>query len=181
MNTFVALFRGINVGGKNSLPMKELVAALEKLGCRQIQTYIQSGNVVLKSNAADVSALAGKITAEIKKSRGFAPFVLLLSLKEFRKVVDNNPFSQASIDPRVLHVGFLAAKPKDPDLKALESIRAANERFRLVDRAFYLHAPDGIGRSKLAAHTERLLGVAMTDRNWRTVDKLLEMAQRLEV
>ncbi len=179
MNSYVALFRGINVGGKNSLPMKELVGILEKLGCRQIQTYIQSGNAVLKSAEKDPVALTSRITAEVKKRRGFAPFVLLLSLKEFEKVVEENPFREAKNEPQAVHVGFLASTPKAPDLKALESIKAANERFRLIDRAFYLYAPDGIGRSKLAANTERLLGVSMTDRNWRTVSKLLEMAQSM--
>jgi uncharacterized protein (DUF1697 family) len=74
-------------------------------------------------------------------------------------------------------VGFLAASPQNPDLKKLERFKSKTERFRLVDNRFYLHAPDGVGRSKLAANAEKLLGVPMTDRNWSTVRKVWEMAK----
>ena len=77
-------------------------------------------------------------------------------------------------------MGFLGSVPKNPDLKTLESLRKGSERFHLMDNVFYLHAPEGIGRSKLAANTERLLGVSMTDRNWRTMCKILKMAEELE-
>jgi uncharacterized protein (DUF1697 family) len=179
MNTYIALFRGINVGGKNSLPMKELTGILEELGCQNVKTYIQSGNVVFRSHEKNISGLSDHLRAEIKKRRDFAPSVLLLSIKELEEIMANNPFSEAQSEPQTLHVGFLAAEPKQPDLKRLESLREKNERFQLINKAFYLHAPDGIGRSKLAANTERLLGVSMTDRNWRTVGKLLEMAKEL--
>jgi uncharacterized protein (DUF1697 family) len=180
MNIYIALFRGINVGGKNSLPMVELVGILEGLGCQSVKTYIQSGNVVFKSNENNASGLADSISTEIKKRRGFAPFVLLLSLGEFEKILANNPFPEAEDDPKTLHVGFLASVPRQPNLRSLESLRAKSERFRLIGEAFYLHAPDGVGRSKLAANTERMLGVAMTDRNWKTASKILELAQELD-
>jgi uncharacterized protein (DUF1697 family) len=179
METYIALFRGINVGGKNILPMKELVIILEALGCQNIKTYIQSGNAVLESNDNEPSRLSNRISAEIKKRRGFVPYVLLLRLEELEKAVANNPFPEVKNDPKALHVGFLASTPKKPDLKTLESLRGDAERFRLIDNIFYLHAPEGVGRSKLAANTERLLGVSMTDRNWRTVCKILEMAEGL--
>jgi uncharacterized protein (DUF1697 family) len=180
MNTYIALFRGINVGGKNILPMKELVGILDEQGCQKVKTYIQSGNVVFKNNAANVSGLSGNIRAEIKDRHGFAPLVLLLSLEEFVKIVKNNPFPEVRNDPKALHIGFLAAAPKEPNLTTLESLRGKSERFRLIDNAFYLHAPDGVGRSKLAASTEKLLGVSMTDRNWKTVTKILEMAKEID-
>ena len=180
MNIYIALFRGINVGGKHTLPMKELVRVLEELGCQNVKTYIQSGNVVFKSNENDVSELSDSISTRIKKRHGFAPFVLLLSLEELEKIVANNPFPEVQTDPKVLHIGFLASVPKEPNLKTLESLRGENERFRLVDNAFYLYAPNGVGRSKLAANTERLLGSSMTDRNWRTVSKVLEMGKELD-
>jgi uncharacterized protein (DUF1697 family) len=179
MNIFIALFRGINVGGKNSLPMKELVSISEGLGCQHVKTYIQSGNMVFKSGEKNPSKLSDLLRAGIQKHRGFAPSVLLLSLSEFEKIVQNNPFPEAVNTPQALHVGFLASVPEKPDLKTLETLRARTERFRLIDSSFYLHAPEGIGRSKLAANTEKLLGVGMTDRNWRTVCKILEMAKEL--
>jgi uncharacterized protein (DUF1697 family) len=180
MSICISLFRGINVGGKNSLPMKELVGILEELGCQNVKTYIQSGNVVFKTNERNISGLSDRLSAEINKRRGFAPSVLVLRIKELEKIVANNPFPEVHDDPQTLHVGFLAAVPKKPDLKKLENLREKNERFQLINNAFYLHAPDGIGRSKLAANSERLLGVSMTDRNWRTVGKILEMAKALE-
>jgi len=180
MDTYIALFRGINVGGKNLLPMKELVGILDGQGCQRVRTYIQSGNVVFKSSQMTASGLSGNIMAEIKKRHGFAPLVLLLSLEEFEKILENNPFPEVRNDPKALHVGFLASAPKEPDLKALESLREKSERFRLIDNAFYLHAPDGVGRSRLAASTEKLLGISMTDRNWKTVTKILEMAEEID-
>ena len=180
MKTYIALFRGINVGGRHILPMKELVALLEELGCRNVKTYIQSGNAVFESQVNNASQLSKKISAEIKKRRGFEPFVLLLSREEMDQAVTNNPFPQGEKNPKALHVGFLTSTPKSPDLKTLEGLRTKSERFRLVDNIFYLYAPEGIGRSKLAASTEKLLGVPVTDRNWGTVRKIMEMVKGLE-
>ena len=175
MKTYIALFRGINVGGNSILPMKELVAVLEGLGVQDIKTYIQSGNVIFRSKAAGTAQLAGKIGAAIRKSHGFEPQVLLLDSAKLNKVIRENPYPEAEAVPNTLHVNFLAAIPPKPDLKALEKIRAESERFHLAGDVLYLHAPDGIGRSKLAAGMERLLGVPMTSRNWNTVHKLKAM------
>ena len=179
MKTYIALFRGINVGGKNGLPMKELVAILEDLGCRNVKTYIQSGNAVFESKEKDASRLSHKISVEIKKRRRFEPYVLLLELEEIERAITENPFREAETAPKTLHVGFLASAPGNPDLKALESLKKESERFHLIDSVFYLHAPEGVGRSRLAANAERLLGVSMTDRNWRTVCKIRDMAREL--
>jgi uncharacterized protein (DUF1697 family) len=179
MKTCIALFRGINVGGKNALSMKELAAILEDLGARKVKTYIQSGNAVFVCKDKDVSQLSNQIRVEIKKRRGFDPYVLLLGLEDIERVIRQNPFPEAETNPTALHAGFLAATPERPDMKMLESLKSDSERFRLIDSVFYLHAPDGVGRSKLAANAERLLGVPMTDRNWRTVSTIWKMAQEL--
>jgi uncharacterized protein (DUF1697 family) len=179
VKTYIVLFRGINVGGKNALPMKELVAVLENLGARNVKTYIQSGNAVFVSPEKEISRLSKKISSDIKKRRGFEPLVLLLELKDLERAVMNNPFPEAATDPKALHAGFLASVPERPNLRQLESLKIESERFQLVDQVFYLHAPEGIGRSKLAAKAEKLLGAPMTDRNWRTVCKILEMAKAL--
>jgi uncharacterized protein (DUF1697 family) len=179
MKTYVALFRGINVGGKNVLPMKVLVAVLEDLGARRVKTYIQSGNAVFLRPKQDSSRLSSQIGREILKRRGFEPQVLLLELDDIERVIRKNPFPEAATDPRTLHAGFLASAPERPDLKALERLKSGRERFQLIENVFYLHAPEGIGRSKLAANAEKLLGVPMTDRNWRTVCKIQELAREL--
>ena len=160
--------------------MKELVAILEHLGAQKVKTYIQSGNAVFVSPGKDTPGLSKAISVEVKKRRGFEPHVLLLELEEIERAIRNNPFPEAEIDPRALHAGFLASTPAHPNLKALETLKLGSERFRLVDRVFYLHAPEGVGRSKLAASSEKLLGVPMTDRNWRTVCTIRAMAQELK-
>lgn len=177
MKTYIALFRGINVGGNNSLPMKELVAVLEALGARGVKTYIQSGNAVLDSEEEDPSRLCARISAAIQQRRGFAPQVLLLTREDLARAIKENPFPEAATDHKALHAGFLADTPTAPDLAALEALRSETERFVLRGAVFYLHAPDGVGRSKLAAKAERLLGVPMTSRNWQTVCKVLELAR----
>jgi len=179
MKTYIALFRGINVGGKHALPMKELVVVLEGLGSRNVKTYIQSGNAVFESQEKDASRLEHKISLEIKRRRGFEPYVLLLELADIERAITENPFPEAETDPQALHVGFLASAPENPQLKTLESLKRNSERFHLSGNVFYLHAPEGVGRSKLAASAEKLLGVPLTDRNWRTVCKIWEMAKEL--
>lgn len=176
MNTYIALFRGINVGGNARLPMKELVALLEDMGAEQVRTYIQSGNAVFRSSERDPSKFSRKLTFEVKKRHGFEPHVLLLGIEAINKAIDRNPFPEAVDDPSKLHLGFLASIPKNAVMEKLESFRKESERFRLIGSVFYLHAPEGVGRSKLAANAEKLLGVPMTDRNWRTVCKIQELA-----
>lgn len=180
MKICIALLRGVNVGGKNALPMKELCAVLDGLGALKVKTYIQSGNAVFVWNGEDLSRLSNQVRAEIKKRRGFDPHVLLLGIEDLERIVEQNPFPEAETDPQALHAGFLANAPARPDLKTLESLRSDSERFRLLGSVFYLHAPEGVGRSKLAARAEVLLGVPLTDRNWRTVRTLWRMAQELK-
>ena len=176
MKTCIALFRGINVGGKNSLPMKELIVILEDMGARKIKTYIQSGNAVFQSDKKNFSQFSKRLAAEIKERHGFEPHVLIVGFEAIEKAMADNPFPEAEADPSSLHLGFLASVPKSPDLRKLDSLRKESERFHMSERVLYLHAPEGVGRSKLAASSEKLLGVPMTDRNWRTVCKIREMA-----
>ena len=177
MNTYIALFRSINVGGNNSLPMKKLVAILEGIGARKVKTYIQSGNAVFQSAEKNPLQLSKHLAAEIKKRHGFEPYILILGLEAIEKAIAENPFPEAETDPSSLHLGFLGSSPKSPDLQKLFSLKKESERFHLSNGVFYLHAPEGVGRSKLAASTEKLLGVPMTDRNWRTVCKVMEMVR----
>jgi uncharacterized protein (DUF1697 family) len=101
-----------------------------------------------------------------------------LTPEEIESAIESNPFPEAESELKTLHVHFLASMPKNPDLGALERIKSDRERFALKDKVFYLHAPDGKGRSKLAANTEKLLGVAITGRNCRTVCKVMTMAKQ---
>lgn len=176
MRTYIALLRGINVLGRNSLPMKELVALLEGAGARGARTYIQSGNAVFEAAIRNIPEFAARITDEIGKRYGFAPHVLILEREAIESAMVQNPFREAETAPTSLHLAFLGATPQSPDLKKLDTLRTASERFHLSGRVFYLHTPEGFGKSKLPASAEKLFGVPMTYRNWRTVCKIREMA-----
>jgi uncharacterized protein (DUF1697 family) len=178
MKMYIALFRGINVGGKNRLPMKDLRSLLADLGAQSVQTYIQSGNAVFRHETENAPRLSDNIAAAIKQSHGFDPRVLLLDLGVMEQAIASNPYPEAEAEPKSLHLYFLASVPQNPDLETLDSIKQDDERFKLIDQVFYLHAPAGIGRSKLAARVEQALGVAVTARNWRTACKITAMARQ---
>jgi uncharacterized protein (DUF1697 family) len=175
VTTCIALLRGL--GFPNTLPMKELARLLEKLGLRDVRTYIQSGNAVFRAAKAD-ARLGERITAAIRQAHGFAPQTLVLTREELVKMMKANPYRAAEKTPQFLHVTFLFEKPASPDLATLEKWRKPNERFTLKGKVFYLHAPDGVGKSKLFARIEKSLGVAGTARNWNTVAHLREMAEQ---
>lgn len=177
MNTYIALFRGINVGGNNILPMKELVKMLEDIGCAKVKTYIQSGNVVFQSPEIDHKPLAEKISKNISQHFGFKPKVLLINTADFETAVRNNPYPTEN--GKNLHFFFMESVPASPDLAALSALKSGREQFSLLENVFYLYAPEGIGRSKLAAKVEQKLGVPVTARNWNTVQKLLEMLKQI--
>lgn len=176
MDNYVALFRGINVGGRNKLPMDELVQVLKRLGLRKIKTYIQSGNVVFESDNVKESVLSEKLSKAIEASHGFAPQVIILSIEEFNNAIAANPFQEAESNPKSLHLFFLKSEPQDPDWETLEKKKRDSEGYSLINKVFYLHAPDGIGRSKLAQGVEKALGVAATARNWRSVCQIMALA-----
>ncbi len=169
----IALFRGINVGGRNTVPMKTLTAVLQGLGCTDVRTYIQSGNVVFDEPAgAEVSPAS--IAAALRAETAVDTRVRLLTVAELREAADGNPF--AGEEARTVQLFFLESAPAAPDLDAIRALCKDSERWRLGGAVFYLHAPEGIARSKLAAAVERKLGVGATARNWRTVRRVLEIA-----
>ncbi|MFA5082867.1 MAG: DUF1697 domain-containing protein [Hydrogenophilaceae bacterium] len=180
MNTLIALFRGINIGGHHILPMQELTAILQDLGATGVRTCIQSGNAVFRSRGRNTAAFARRLAAEIGKRHGFEPYVLIIEPETLARVIADNPFPEALGDPGTLHVGFLAAAPANPDLAKLTRMKMDSERFHLGDGVFYMHLPEGAGRSKLAAGAEKALGVPMTGRNWNTVCRLMEMVEAAE-
>jgi uncharacterized protein (DUF1697 family) len=174
VTTFVALLRGINVGGNNILPMKELRVLLTKLGCEDVATYIQSGNAVFKY-AGDPAELPALISIAIESGFGFRPSVMVLTASEFDVVANSNPFTAEVSEAKFLSVWFMHEPAKKANTVRMDEIASGGERFLLSDSAFYMYAPNGIGRSKLANEAEKCLGVAATARNWRTVGKIREM------
>ena len=177
MNLWIALFRGINVGGRNILPMKDLKSMLEEMGCEHVSTYIQSGNVVFAYREASSTVLQSRICRAVNAELGFEPYVLLLSPDQLEAAITLNPFPDATRSPKTLHLYFLLTDADEVDWPAMDSVKSITEEYRLIDRVFYLHAPDGIGRSRLAAKVEKCLGVTATSRNWSTVEKVLQLAR----
>lgn len=175
MSTWIALLRGINVGGRNTIKMDDLRELLKSLGFSNARTYIQSGNVVFDAPNRSAAELGDMIADAVEKSRGFRPSVHLVTPDRFERAIEENPYPEADDAPKSVHLFFLASSPSNPELEKLDALRAPTERFHLADDVFYLHAPNGIGRSKLASSVERTLGVGTTARNWRTCRKLQAM------
>ncbi len=136
MTTYIALLRGINVGGKNILPMKELCALLEKLDLKNIRTYIQSGNCIFDIAEANTTALAELIADNIEQNFGFRPKVLILLKSNLEAALSANPFPESANDPKNIHLYFLSEPAGNADLAALEKIKKTSERFKLVDQVF---------------------------------------------
>ena len=176
MSLWIAFFRGINVGGHNILPMKELKALLEGIGCENVATYIQSGNVVFRHEEQRPDVLELRIGRAVNSKYGFEPQVLLLTFDQLNVASAENPFPASESEPKTLHLFFLKADADDADWAAIDLVKNDTEQFRLVGRVAYLYAPDGTGRSKLSAKVEKLLDVPATARNWRTVEKVLQLA-----
>lgn len=173
MKKYVVLLKGINLAGKNVLPMKDLVGMLEGLGCRDVITYIQSGNVVLASGLS-AQALEKSISELISAEKGFTVPVVVLPVAAFKAAVAACPF--ASDEGKTLHYFFMESKPDSVNEPLLQSLCAESEQYELKGSVFYLYAPDGIGRSKLVMNIDKVLGVPATARNHNTVVKLLALA-----
>ncbi len=176
-STYVALLRGINVGGKNRLAMKDLAALCEGLGCGEVRTYIQSGNVVFTAPARAAGGLAAGLSAAIAGAHGLTVPVVLRGADELAAVVAGNPFLTGDVDAARLHVAFLGAAPAADRAARLDPERSPPDAVALVGRDLYMHLPNGVARSKFTNdYLDRTLGTVSTLRNWATVLKLAEMA-----
>jgi uncharacterized protein (DUF1697 family) len=176
-SVFVALLRGINVGGKNKLPMKDLVALFAQAGADDVRHYIQSGNVVFRATAPLAARLPGLVAREIERGLGLRVPVILRSDDELRAAAKANPLLAAGADPSTLHVMFLERAPGKKEIAALDPGRSPPDSFSLVGREVYLSCPNGMARTKLTnAYFDSTLRTTSTARNWRTVLKLVEMS-----
>ncbi len=182
MAAIISLLRAVNVTGYNKVKMDALRELYESLGLRGAQTYIQSGNVVFKTDAKDLARLQKRIQDAIEKSYGFRPGVVLRSSAELKDIIRRNPFAKRSgIEPNKLVVSFLTGEPDAESKQKIAQIKVGPEELVLDGRELYIYYAGGIGSSKLTpAVIERALKVSGTARNWNTVTKLLEMAEAVE-
>lgn len=171
--THVALLRGVNVGGKNKLPMKALVALFEDLGCEAVRTYIQSGNVLFEAKSTE--GLADRIAARIEADHGLRVPVVLRTAEALARIRGDNPFPDA--DPKALHVMFLRDAPAPANVRALDPDRSPGDAFVVRGANVYVCCPNGVARTKLTnAWFDAQLGTVSTGRNWRTLGKLIELS-----
>lgn len=171
MTRYVALLRGVNVGGANRLAMADLRALVERLGFDRVETFIQSGNVLFDAAGRVEPARLERALAD---ELGLAVDVVVRSSAQLAGIVAANPFTQR--DPATLHVAFLAEPPAGSLERTLERDRFLPDEFALAAGELFLCLPTGMGRAKLPGYLGRALAVSMTARNWKTVCRLAELA-----
>ena len=178
-STYIALLRGINVGGHKIVKMDRLRKAFEELGFKDVDTYVQSGNVVFKSPKIARADLSRKIEGMLLREFSISVPVIVRTAEEIGKVLTNNPFlKERDTDVAGLHVTFLSLTPQRAAIKGLDAIAAGPDRFHCNGQEIYLHCPNGFGGTKLSINAfEKVLAVGATTRNWNTVNKLYEMAR----
>jgi uncharacterized protein (DUF1697 family) len=177
MPTYVSLLRGINVSGKNRIPMTDLRALYARHGHTDVVTYVQSGNVVSRVGARSAHAVEQSLADAIVTDLGLDVAVLVRTPTELRRVFERNPFVVGGADPAKLHVTFLATEALRATAAALDGTGFEPDRFRVQGREVYVSCPGGYGRTVINnAWFERKLGVTATTRNWNTVSKLVELA-----
>jgi uncharacterized protein (DUF1697 family) len=175
LTTYVALLRGINLAGKNKVPMKDLRSLCKDLGHEDVRTYVQSGNVIFASRSS-ASKIAADMENAISETFGIKPSVLLRTRRELERIAERHPFASSGVAPAYLHVMFLDDKPSSKAIKSLDPDRSPPDEFVVDGKEIYLLFPKGSGRSKLTIdYFERTLGTRATARNWNTVVKVLQM------
>ncbi|MGW2963098.1 DUF1697 domain-containing protein [Streptomyces sp. NPDC001220] len=177
MTMYAALLRGINVGGRKKLPMADLRALMTGLGYESVGTYLQSGQAVFAAGG-DPESLAAELAKGIEERFGFSVDVLVRDHAYLKATAEACPFPATELEARQLHVTYFSAPVAPERFADLDPAAHLPEEFRLGDRALYLYAPDGLGRSKLAEALSRPRinkGLIATTRNWNTVVKLVEL------
>lgn len=176
--TYIALLRGINVGGK-VLKMADLKQAVADLGFEDVRTYLQSGNLVFKAAKASNGELAGRIASAIQSHHAMDVKVMVRTTREWDSVITDLPYPQAEEKPKTVHAFILDDQPDEDRIAKLRIKDAGSEEWTIAGDALYLHTPDGFGKSVLGNLLERSLKVPMTARNWNTVRALKELAGSL--
>lgn len=178
MTTWVALLRGINVGGHHKVPMAELRRLLAELGCADPKTLIQSGNAVFEAEGT-AGELEDRLSEGIEQRFGFSVPVLVRSRQAYLAQLDRCPYTaEAEADPRFVHAVWFSGTPDPGAVAALDPDRSPPDRYQVVGDGMFVHFPDGSARSKLdASWFDRQLDVVSTWRNWRTSQRIAELAR----
>jgi uncharacterized protein (DUF1697 family) len=178
----VAMLRSVNLPNHQKVNMQALKTLCTSLGLRDVQTYIQSGNLIFRDAEEDPEALAHRIEKAMEASFGFRPVVIVRTASELRKVIANNPFGgRKEVEPSKLLVVFMDRAPAKQAREKLLAIPCEPEELHIHGRELYIYYPDGMARPKIPLiRMEKALQCSSTGRNWNTVNKLLAMAEALE-
>lgn len=180
MKTYIALLRGINVSGQKIIKMELLRKALAELEFANVSTYIQSGNILFQSPLSDAKKIEKQIHDLIEKHFGFDVPVIVVTPDALRSVIDKNPYAHENIAEPQPYVAFLSAVPTEENVAVLSAMDFQDDRFQTIGKTMYLHYADGAGTTKLSnAVIEKKLNLVSTARNWKTVKKLIELAENL--
>ena len=182
MPVVISLLRAVNVGGTSIIKMSDLRALFESLKFQDVLTYIQSGNVVFRTEEEDLPKLAKKIQATLEKRFGVKPGVLLRTAAQMRDVIARNPFAKRrNIEPAKLQCYFLVDKLGAEACSQLKGLSIHSEELIPSGSELFIYFPDGMGKSKLPwSRLEKICVTPGTGRNWNSVAKLLAMAEALE-
>lgn len=173
---YAALLRGVNVGGANKIAMASLADLFLQAGCRNVQTYIQSGNVVFAAQPKVALAAVSAVCSAVQQQFGFQTQIVLRSLEEMERIAASHPFFRDDEELGKFHVVFLADAPSPERIAALDPQRSPPDQFKVLGKEVYLYMPNGMARTKLSnAYFDSKLKTVSTVRNWRTVQKLLEL------
>lgn len=181
VKVIISMLRGINVGGHHKIGMSALRELYESLGLRDVKTFIQSGNVIFRSDARDLVILRKRLEDAIEHTFGFRPDVILRTVDELRETIAKNPFgARQDIEPSKLLVTFLADEPADEARETVLGMNVEPEELRITGRELFIYYPEGMARPKLPwVKIQKALKTSGTGRNWNTVRKLLEIAEKL--
>jgi uncharacterized protein (DUF1697 family) len=177
MKRYIALLRGINVSGQKLMKMDALKDLFIRLKYTEVNTYLQSGNIVFSTSEDDPNLIANKIEVEILKVYDFEVPVLILPMDELETIAKNHPFvHHFDKDPAYFHITFLRSLPINIDFKVIDKNVQNEEEFVIVEKVIYLYCPNGYGRTKLTNNFfENKLNVSATTRNWKTCNELLKL------
>lgn len=182
MPVFISLLRAVNVGGRNRIKMDALRDFYGALKLRDAVTYVQSGNVVFRTEESNLARLARRIEEGIEREFGFHADVMLRTFSEWKAVIARNPFAKRrGLEPAKLLVFFLAGDPgPEARERVLQIEPAGSEEPRLDGQELYVYFPEGMGRSRLPPRIEKALKMPATARNWNSIIQLLQIAERLD-
>ncbi|MCH7410234.1 DUF1697 domain-containing protein [Belliella sp. DSM 111904] len=181
MPTYISILRGINVSGKNLIKMDSLKKLFLRINFENIQTYLQSGNVIFNTNQEDIKVLETSISNEIKTEFGYEVPVIVISIDELSDIISKNPFAKI-MDNSFLHVTFLAYEPENFEIALLTEKLEADEALIQYRRTIFLYLPNGYGKTKLNNNfIENKLKITATTRNWKTTNEILKIAKEKSI